>query len=244
MELFTLLKVAKATSYPAISYLLSYFGLFIKGHIHFLFQSHLHLQASLFETVPSVEYKLLDEEKSQFDPNDSLDDITVSLNDPRSKVNGHGQKPLLQENNQNSAKCAPPLLFIDEETNLDNSSKTSETNNINQDCAVNDDDGKQVNNESSEVIKEDANDAHKSQADSELIKSSGIQSNEDINQDTSCKVETLENDIKRKDSVEENFGKQTPLMSSRLSVASGESAGSISFSADSLGINFSLHIFI
>ena len=41
MELFTLLKVAKATSYPAISYLLSNFGLVFKEHIHILFQLHL-----------------------------------------------------------------------------------------------------------------------------------------------------------------------------------------------------------
>ena len=205
----------------------------------------------MFETVPSVEYKLLDEEKSQFDPNDSLDDISVSLNDPRSKVNGHKQLP--QENNTESpTKCAPPpppLLYIDEETNLGSGNKTSYTNNINQDNAVNDDEGKQVNNVSCEVIKEDANDAHKSPEDSELIKSSSQnqKTNGDTNQNNLDKIESVENGAKRKDSVEDHSGKQTPMMSNRLSalsmasIASGESAGSISFSADSLGIHSSLH---
>ena len=193
----------------------------------------------MFETVPSVEYKLLDEEKSQFDPNDSLDDISVSLNDPRSKVNG--QKALLQENKSTDSPAQsapppppPPLLYIDEETNLGSCNKTSETNNINQDHAVNDDEGKQVNNMRSEVIKVDANDAHKSPEDSEFIKSSSQtqKNNGDTNQNNLCKTDSVE----------------TPVMSNRLSalsnasIASGESAGSISFSADSLGIYSTLHL--
>ena len=45
------------------------------------------LWTSLFESVPSVEYKQLDEEKSQ----GSLEDLTVSLNDPKSaKINKQG----------------------------------------------------------------------------------------------------------------------------------------------------------
>ena len=45
------------------------------------------MQTSLFESVPSVEYKQLDEEKSQ----GSLEDLTVSLNDPKSaKINKQG----------------------------------------------------------------------------------------------------------------------------------------------------------
>ena len=63
----------------------------------------------MFESVPSVEYKRLDEtEKSQ---NDSLDDISVSLNnDP---IRSQGQVSAKDGNTEDQA-----LSFIDEEPNI------------------------------------------------------------------------------------------------------------------------------
>ena len=71
-------------------------------------------QASLFESVPSVEYRRLDEAVSPVDPADSLEDLTASLNDHKSakqgqlSANGDQQKEVPLNNND-------LLQFIDED---------------------------------------------------------------------------------------------------------------------------------
>ena len=236
----------------------------------------------MFESVPSVEYKRLDEtEKSQ---NDSLDDISVSLNnDPiRSQV--------ASMDNDKERPEDQALSFIDEEPNVileaggnlssldtcegspPSSGLIRDTGNGNlghvavcDDCvhAGHLDNGGMTAETPAEVTKETVSDINQN---IQIEKHQETKDEATLDNVLKLEVTTTEPKIGAKTDIEPGEGgtapvtdtghqmerkeeetkpeenglmsAQQPLMSSKLSVASiqsGESLGSFSFSADSLG---------
>ena len=211
-------------------------------------------QASLFESVPSVEYKRLEDERSGLDQNDSLEDITVSLNDPKSAkqiqiVQDKDQQEPLNNNNNNNNESKGSLSYIDEDDPgaVDNDN-TNEP--VCDDCVnaghvkIVEKQGQDVE-ESCEV--DNRTDASNNAADAEIGETAKTDNDTSgdqveavhidkpkINIEPDCvtmlEVEGNNKEKKRKDSG-------LSISSSKLSVTSFASGGdsSISFSADSLG---------
>jgi len=65
-------------------------------------------QTSSFDNVPSVEYKRLEEDKTE-EQNDSLEDLTVSLNEKQSNV------PVNSEERENLVAKENLFKYIDED---------------------------------------------------------------------------------------------------------------------------------
>ena len=65
-------------------------------------------QTSLFDNVPSVEYKRLEEEKTE-EQNDSLEDLTVSLNEKQNNIS------VTNDENENLVAKENLFKYIDED---------------------------------------------------------------------------------------------------------------------------------
>ena len=65
-------------------------------------------QTSLFDNVPSVEYKRLEEEKTE-EQNDSLEDLTVSLNEKQNNIS------VTNDENENLVATENLFKYIDED---------------------------------------------------------------------------------------------------------------------------------
>ena len=215
----------------------------------------------MFESVPSVEYKRLDEtEKSQ---NDSLDDISVSLNDPKSR-----QGQVSGDKERSGGDNTDQLSFIDEEPATAPAQGDQSSSQSSGQFPPPGDSG-----DSGGLVCDDCVSAgHLGPGSEDITSQQPQQTVSDINQniqkeslnngpaqvrevsDANTNIETCpetqrappvtdggderdERDERERGGSEETNGLQ--LMASKLSVASivsGESIGSFSFSADSLGI--------
>ena len=207
----------------------------------------------MFDTVASVEYKRLDDEKSQ-DQNDSLDDITVSLNEQKSSK--HVQIVLDGEPlNNNNNNVPSELQFIDEDQKPKVEMNSNAGLPVCDDCigaGHNNGSKKQDENRvkaSNILIEEQSLDASNNEIaeESESAKTD-ININGDQMETSLARpkiiLQTVANDEEKRDNndvVSSSTRKDSVLSivsNSKMSVtsiASGESGGSFSFSADSLG---------
>lgn len=205
----------------------------------------------MFETVASVEYKRLDDEKSQ-DQNDSLEDITVSLNDPKSSK--HVQIVLDGEPlNNNNIIVSSELQYIDEDQrpkmdmNSNNGLTCDDCIGAGHNKSTKEQDENKVR-ASNILIEEQSLDASNNEIaeESESAKTD-ININGDQMETSLARpkiiLQTVANDEEKRDNNDvSSAARKDSVLSivstskmSVTSIASGESGGSFSFSADSLG---------